>query len=67
MTYDFKGHVKIVEIYMLKFNVSILNNLKLIALRKKCPKTEFNLNTGKCGPEKLRIWALFTPCGIFCK
>ena len=37
---------------MLKFNVSILNKLKIMELRKKCPKTEFNLNTGKYRPEK---------------
>ena len=30
MTYDFKGHVKIVEIYMVKFNVSILNKFKIM-------------------------------------
>ena len=30
MTYDFKGHVKIVETYMVKFNVSILNRLKIM-------------------------------------
>ena len=30
ITYDFKGHVKIVEIYMVKFNVSILNRLKIM-------------------------------------
>ena len=29
MTYVFKGHVKIVKIYMVKFNVSILNRLKI--------------------------------------
>ena len=29
MTYDFKGYVKIVEIYMVKVNVSILNRLKI--------------------------------------
>ena len=28
MTYVFKDHVKIVKIYMVKFNVSILNRLK---------------------------------------
>ena len=28
-TYFFKGHVKIVKIYMVKFNVSILNRLKI--------------------------------------
>ena len=28
MTYVFKGHVKIVKIYMVKFNVSVLNRLK---------------------------------------
>ena len=27
MTYDFKGHVKIVEIYMVKLKLSILNNV----------------------------------------
>ena len=27
ITYDFKGHVKIVEIYMVKFNVSVLDRL----------------------------------------
>ena len=27
MTYNFKGYVKIVEIFMVKFNVSILNRL----------------------------------------
>ena len=32
-TYDFKGHVKIVEIHMVKFNVSILM-LKIIFLCK---------------------------------
>ena len=31
MTYIFKGDVKIVKIYMLKFNVSILNKLKIMA------------------------------------
>ena len=30
MTYDFKGHGKIIEIYMVKFNVSILNRLKIM-------------------------------------
>ena len=30
ITYDFKGHVEIVEIYMVKFNVSILNRLKIM-------------------------------------
>ena len=30
MRYGFKGYVKIVEIYMLKFNVSILNRLKIM-------------------------------------
>ena len=29
-TYVFKGHVKMVKIYMLKFNVSILNSLKIM-------------------------------------
>ena len=29
-TYIFKGHVKIIKIYMVKFNVSILSRLKLI-------------------------------------
>ena len=32
ITYDFNGHVKIVEIYMVKFNVSILNRLKIIGV-----------------------------------
>ena len=30
MTYHFKGHVKIVEIYMVKFNISISNRLKIM-------------------------------------
>ena len=30
MTYVFKGHVKIIKIYMVKFNVSILNRLKIM-------------------------------------
>ena len=30
MTHVFKGHVKIVKIYMVKFNVSILNRLKIM-------------------------------------
>ena len=30
MRYDFKGHVKVTEIYMVKFNVSVLNRLKII-------------------------------------
>ena len=30
MTYVFKGHVKIVKIYMVKFNVSNLNRLKIM-------------------------------------
>ena len=30
MTYVFKGHVKIVKIYMVKFNVSILKRLKIM-------------------------------------
>ena len=36
MTYIFKGHVKIVNIYMVKFNVSILNRLKIIGFFCKC-------------------------------
>ena len=31
MTYIFKGDVKIVKIYMVKFNVSILNRLKIMS------------------------------------
>ena len=27
---NFKGHVKIIEMYMVKFNVSILNRLKIM-------------------------------------
>ena len=30
MTHVFKDHVKIVKIYMVKFNVSILNRLKIM-------------------------------------
>ena len=30
MTYYFKGHVKIVKIYMVKSNVSILSRLKIL-------------------------------------
>ena len=30
MKYDFEGHVRIVEIYMAKFNVSILNRFKIM-------------------------------------
>ena len=30
MTYNFKGHVKIVEIYIVKFKVSVLNRLELM-------------------------------------
>ena len=30
MTYNFKGHVKIVEIYIVKFKVSVLNRFKLM-------------------------------------
>ena len=30
-TYAFKGHVKIVKIDMVKFNVSILNRLKIMS------------------------------------
>ena len=30
ITYVFKGHVKIIKIYIAKFNVSILNRLKII-------------------------------------
>ena len=52
---------------------------KLLTLREKCPNTEFFLvcilphsdylfvfspNVGKYGPEKLRIWTLFTQCNF---
>ena len=30
MTYDFKGHAEIVEIYIVNLNVSIFNRLKII-------------------------------------
>ena len=30
MTFGFRGHIKVVEIYMVKFNVSILNRLKIM-------------------------------------
>ena len=32
ITCDFKGHVKIVEIYMVKSNVSVLNRVKIMVL-----------------------------------
>ena len=32
MTYIFKGDVKIVKIYMVKFNVSILNRFKIMGI-----------------------------------
>ena len=32
ITYVFKRHVKIVKIYMVKFNVSVLNRLKMMFL-----------------------------------
>ena len=32
MAYIFKGHVKIVKIYIVKFNVSILDRLKIMFL-----------------------------------
>ena len=31
MTYVFKGHVKFVKIYTVKFNVSILNRLRTMS------------------------------------
>ena len=31
MTYIFTAHVKIIKIYMVKFNISILNRLKIMA------------------------------------
>ena len=34
MTHIFKGDVKIVKIYMVKFNVSILNRLKIMLFCK---------------------------------
>ena len=30
MTHVFKGHIKIVKIYMVKFNVSVLKRLKIM-------------------------------------
>ena len=30
ITYIFKEHIKIVKIYMVKFNISILNRLKIM-------------------------------------
>ena len=42
---------------------------KWLALREKCPYSEFfwsvfSPNAGKYGPEKLRIWALFMQCSL---
>ena len=34
MMYVFKGHIKIVKKYMLKFNVSILKRLKIMVFGK---------------------------------
>ena len=48
MTYVFKGHVKIVKIYMVKFNVSILDRLKFA--NSKCihkPNVIFNKTVTK--------------------
>ena len=44
--------------------ITLLNS-KLYSLRKNCPYLElfwsvFNPNVGKCGPEKLQTWTLFT-------
>ena len=43
--------------------------LKTLKLRKNCPNTEFfcsvfSPNKEKYGPEKLRIWTLFTQCDM---
>ena len=38
MTYAFKEHVKIVKIYMVKFNVSILSRLKIMSFLQKKSK-----------------------------
>ena len=40
MTYIFKRHVKIVKIYMMRFNVSILNSLKIMGFCKCKVNTE---------------------------
>ena len=47
MTYDFKGHVKIVEIYMVKFNVSVLNSLKIMGffVNAKHPSQHFDVGS----------------------
>ena len=34
MTHTFKGHVKIVKIYMVKFNVTVLNRPKIMRFSK---------------------------------
>ena len=51
MTYVFKGHVKIVKMYMVKFNVSILNMLKIMFFaNSKCiykPHVIFNESVTK--------------------
>ena len=42
--WDLKGHVKIVEIYMRKFNVSILNRLKIVGFFVNA----FQISNAKC-------------------
>ena len=44
MTYDFKEHVKIVEIYMVKFNVSIFKIMVLFVNAKYVHKHNVILN-----------------------
>ena len=47
MTYYFKGHVKIVEKYMVKFNLSVFNRLKTNVILNKTVTKLFTILT-KC-------------------
>ena len=42
VTYVFKGHVKIIKIYMMEFNVSTLNRLKIMGF---CKYKVYKVNT----------------------
>ena len=54
-------------LYSLWFSDLLRGHRKRPALRERCPYSEFfwsvvSPNAGKYGPEKLRIWTLFTQC-----
>ena len=65
VTYDFKGHVKIVEIYMVKFSVSILNKFKIMGFFVNAIIMYIHNHNAILHKTVTKLFSILTKCFFF--